>query len=400
MTDSATSIRSRRQTIGFVAGLFLLSTAAAAYEIAPASVLPLVRETLAVDRTAASSLVSVMYATAVLASIPVGVALDRIHVRTAVVGAGVALLVAGAWGWFAAIAGAYWWVMASRVLGGFCYVVVWNSGANLVGQAVDPDLRATAVGVFTASAPVGFTLGQFGSPLIAGFFGWEATLPAFAAIAMLGVVVFLLATHGHQTAIETSVPDRAAVVELFTDTAAWTVCTLGFLAFSLYLFLNNWLPSYLTEQLGVPLALSGLLTALFPAVGVVSRTSGGVFSDRLFNGERRPVAVLSFLVAAPTIVGFVLVTRIAAVIALLLIAGFAVQLAIGLLFSYIAEVVRPSVRTTAVSMLTSVGLFGAFIAPIAGGVIIDAAGYRTAFLVAGGVATVGVVLAWRAPVVR
>ncbi|WP_276302242.1 MFS transporter [Halorussus lipolyticus] len=395
--ESSQSDQSRRQTVGLVAGVFVLSTAAGAYEIAPASVLPLVRDSLGVSGTAASWLVSVMYLTAVIASVPVGMVLDRVRVRRAVAVAAGALLVAGAWGWFAATAGAYWWLFASRILGGFSYVVVWNAGANLVGQAVEPDVRATAVGVFTASAPVGFALGQFGSPLVADSLGWPATLPTFAAIAVVGVVVFLASTRGRGLAVETDAPDRSEVRELFANRSAWTLYVLCFLAFSLYLFLNSWLPSYLTKQLGVSLALSGLLTALFPAVGVVSRTSGGLLSDRLFGGERRPVALLSFVLAAPAVVGFVFVTQVSVVVALLLVAGFAVQLAIGLLYTYIVEVVAPAVRTTAVSMLTSVGLLGAFLAPIVGGEIIGRAGYRPAFLLAGGVAVAGIALAWYAP---
>jgi predicted MFS family arabinose efflux permease len=388
---------SRRRTVGLVAGLFTLSTAAGAYEIAPASVLPLVRGSLGVGPTAASWLVSVMYLTAVVASVPVGVALDRVRVRRAVAVAALALLVAGAWGWAAATAGAYWWLVASRILGGFSYVVVWNAGANLVGQAVEADVRATAVGVFTASAPVGFALGQFGSPLLADPFGWAATLPVFAAIAVVGVTVFLLATRGQAIGVQTATPSRGEVRDLFTNRAAWTLYGLCFLAFSLYLFLNSWLPSYINDSLGVSLAISGLLTALFPAVGVVSRTSGGLVSDRLFGGDRRPVVLLAFVVAAPAVVGFVAVSQVGPVIALVVVAGFAVQLSIGLLYTYVPEVVTPAVRTTAISMLTSVGLLGAFAAPIAGGAIIDRAGYRPAFLVAGGVALLGVALAWYAP---
>lgn len=395
--DSSSSGLSRRQTVGLVAGVFTLSTSAAAYEIAPASILTLVRESLGVGPTAAGWLVSVMYATAVVASIPVGIALDRVSVRLTVAAAGVALLVAGAWGWVAATAGAYWWLFASRVLGGFAYVTVWNAGASLVGQAVDSDLRATAVGAFTASAPVGFALGQFGSPLVAAPFGWSAVLPTFAALAAVGVTVFLLATRGERLAVDSGTPDRAEFRELFTNRAAWTLSTLCFLAFSLYLFLNSWLPSYLTDRLGVSLALSGSLTALFPAMGVISRTGGGVLSDRVFGGKRRPVVLLSFVVTTPVVVGFVVFTAVPVVVALIVVAGLAVQLALGLLYTYMAEVVDPAVRGTAVSMLTSVGLFGAFAAPIAGGEIISRAGYRPAFLVAAVVAVAGVVLAWYAP---
>ncbi len=383
-----------------IAGLFLLSTAAGAYEIAPASVIPLIRASLEIDKAAAGWLVSVMYATAVVTSVPVGVALERVGTRRGVTAAGVALLVAGAWGWYAAVSGAFLSLLASRALGGLAYVLVWNAGASVAGQVVAPEFRATAVGVFTASAPVGFALGQFGSPLVAAALGWPATLPAFAAIAVVGVGVFLASTRGDALDADADVPDRAGFVRLFTNRAVWTLGGLCFLAFALYLFLNSWLPSYLTEEVGVSLAAGGLLTALFPAVGVVSRTSSGLLSDRLFGGRRRPVALLAFVVAAPVVGAFVVASDLVVVVALVVVSGFAVQLAIGLLFSYVAEVVEPDVRATAVSVLTSVGLLGAFLAPVAAGAIIDRAGYRPAFVVAFVVALLGVALAWRAPEVR
>jgi predicted MFS family arabinose efflux permease len=393
----STADRSRYDTLGLVAGLFLLSTAAAAYEIAPASVLPVVRGALDIGPTAAGWLVSVMYATAVLASVPVGFLLDRVSVRRAVTVGGGALLVAGVWGWYAATLGAYWWLLLSRVLGGIAYVLFWNAGANTVGRAVSPERRATAVGVFTASAPVGFTLGQFGSPLIAGRFGWPAILPAFAAIAAVGVAVFALATRRGSLGGAGDEPDRDGVAALLTDSGVWTLCILCFLAYALYLFLNTWVPSYLVENFGVPLAVGGLLTALLPAVGIVSRPSGGVLSNRLFGRRRRPVAIVAFVIAAPAVMSVAVVSRVGLLIGLLVVVGFVVQVVIGLLFSYITEIVAADVQATAVSMLTSVGLFGAFVGPIVAGEVISRAGYRPAFLLAGGVGVLGVVLAWRAP---
>lgn len=389
--------RARWRAVAPVAGLFLLSAAAAAYEIAPASVIPLVRASLGIDPAAAGWLVSVMYLTAFLSSIPLGAVLDRIPVRGAVTTAGLALLVAGAWGWTAAVSGDYGSLLASRVLGGLAYVFIWNAGANLAGQVVSPDARATAVGVFTASAPAGFVLGQFGSPLLAAAASWPVILPGFAALAVVGVAVFLASTRGAPLTIETPSPDRAGFRRLFSDPAVWTLSLLCALAFSLYLFLNSWFPSYLTQEVGLSLAAGGLLTAVFPAVGIASRISSGVLSDRLFGGRRRPVTLLSFAVAAPTVAGFVLVESRTALVALVVVAGFAVQLAIGVLFTHVAEVVADEVRTTAIAVLTSAGMLGATAAPIGAGVLIDAAGYQPAFLAAAAVALVGVLAAWRAP---
>ena len=375
----------------------MLSVAAAAYEIAPASVIPLVRGSLGVSPTAAGALVSVMYATAALASLPVGVVLDRVGPRRAVVAAGVFLLVAGAWGWVAANAGSYVSLMASRVLGGFAYVIVWNAGATLAGAVVVARHRATAVGLFTASAPVGFALGQFGSPLVAEAAGWPAALPAFATLGALGVGVFVVATRGSPLRVEAERPDRSALGTLFRDRAVWSLATLCLLAFSLYLFLNTWLPSYLADELRLSLAVSGLVAALFPAVGIVARTLSGVVSDRLFGGRRRPVVVGAFVVAAPSVGAFVFAPALAAVVGLLVVAGFAIQVTIALLFTYVSECVDPAVRTTAVALLTSVGLVGAFGGPLVAGVIIQRAGYEAAFLAATVVAVAGVLLALSTP---
>ena len=177
----------------------------------------------------------------------------------------------------------------------------------------------------------------------------------------------------------------------------WLVGGVAFLAYSLFLFVNSWAPSYLTEELALSLAAGGLLTALFPAVGVVSRVSGGLVSDRLLDGRRRPVLLLSFLVATPAVAGFTAIRSVPVLVGALLVAGFAIQLGLGLVFAYVRELVDPEVAATAVAFLTSVGLAGAFLAPIAAGAIIDRAGYEPAFLVAGALGLVGVVLARFAP---
>ena len=397
MSDRSSTGGSRRETLGLLIGFFALSTAAAAYEIAPASVLPVIQESLKLNASTAGWLVSIMYATAVVTSVPAGIAIDRFSVRRMIIFGTVALLVAGIWGWYAATAGAFLWLLVSRVLGGIAYVIFWNAGANVVGRAVAPRYRATAVGVFTASAPVGFALGQFGSPLVATVAGWPAILPLYAIMGVAGVTVFLLATRHHVPGVDASAPNRTALRELFTSQAVWIVCVLCFLAYSLYLFVNTWLPSYLVNEFDISLAASGLLTALFPTIGAIGRSGSGIISDRVFSGKRRPVVVWSFIVATPTIVVFAFVSNLAFVGGAVIVVGFAIQLVTGLLFSYIAELVPPAVRTTAVSLLTSIGLLGAFAAPIAAGTIIDRAGYGPTFLVAGGVAFIGILLALRAP---
>jgi len=341
--------------------------------------------------------VSVMFGTAVLASLPAGALLDRTDSRRAVAVAVGALFIAGAWGWIAAERSEYSSLLASRVLGGIGYVVVWNAAIDIVSEAATDARRATVVGVFTASGPLGFALGQGAGPAIAAAVGWPAVFPAFNALALVGLLLFWPTSRGLGRVGRESPPSLREFGSVLRNRSVWLVGGLGFLGYALYLFVNSWAPSYLTEEIGLSLGVSGLLVAAFPAVGILSRVSSGFVSDRLFGGRRRPVVLVSFVVAAPLVASLALLDSVVSLVAVLLVAGFAIQLTLGLSFAYVGELVTSRVAATAVAFQTAVGLAGAFIAPIVGGAVIEASGYGVAFGLAGALAAVGVLLAWRAP---
>ena len=381
-------------------GSFLISAGAAAYEIVPASINPVVMAELDVGPVAAGWLVSIMFLTAVLASVPIGVALARVDVDRAATVATAGFVATCAWGWYAAETGSYDSLVASRVLGGVTYIALWNIGNLVVGTAYGDDRRATAVGIFTASAPAGFALAQFTGPLVERALGWGAVFAVYGVVVAIGLALYLLAggRPADATGSETAVPTGSELRAVLVDRRVWLISLLGFFAYTLYLFINSWLPTYMNETGGLSLAQSGVFVAFFPAMGMVSRMSGGVISDRLFGARRRPVAILSFVVTAPIFVGFALVSNVVVLFVLLAVAGYSVQLGLGLFFSYVREVVDPNVASTAISLLTSVGLFGAFAAPIGAGWLIERTGtYTVAFGLATAMGVVAAVLSWFAP---
>ncbi len=390
-------IASDRARWAVVLGASVMSVSLGAYELVPASVTPLVRESLSVSAPEAGLLVSVMFGTAVVASVPTGVVLDRTNSRGAVAVAVLGLLVAGAWGWAAASAGSFVSLLASRVLGGLAYVVVWNASIDVVGRAFPSDRQATAVATYTASGPIGFAVGQGTGPLVADALGWPAVFPVYTGLAVVGLALFWPASRGAGRVADAAAPTLADLRGVVTNRQVLLVGAVGFLGYALYLFVNSWAPSYLTEELALSLGVSGALAAVFPAVGAVSRISGGLLSDRLFGGRRRPVVVWAFVLATPAVAAFTVPETVAVVVALLVVAGAAIQLCLGLLFAYVRELVTPATAATAVAFLTSVGLAGAFVSPIVGGAVVEAAGYPVAFALAGVVGALGAGLAWVAP---
>lgn len=383
----------------FFGAVWVLSAITSAAVIAPASVFPLIRADLAIGPTLAGWIISVMLGTQALTSVFSGMALDRWNNRRMITLGTVAFVGACVWSWQAALGGSYWLLLVGRAGSGVALMVVWNGGINMIGRAVASDVRATAIGIFSASAPAGFAAGQFVGPVVADAAGWAAIFAVLGGASIVSLAVFRTASRSREhDGAETAVPRFADFRRVFVSRHVWFVSVMGFMAFSLYSFLNSWMPSYLAEVHGLSLAESGLLVASFPAVGVLSRSGGGLLSDVVFGGRRRPVALLTFGVSAPFVaVLFFAPSTVVLVVALVAI-GLFVQLGMGLFLTYIRELVEDNVNATAVAFLSGIAIFGAFTAPVIGGVLIETTGrYGTAFGYAGVVAVVGCAMALFAP---
>lgn len=382
---------------GIVFGVMLLAVGGTMYLIAPASVLPVVRKELAIGPAAAGWIVSVMFGTQVLVSIPAGIGIDRVNNRRVIVGVALGFVVASVWSWFAAGNNDYWSLMGSRAFAGALLAVGWNASVNVTRRSVHEGRRATVLGMFTASAPAGFALSHLYAPAAVAQLGWTSIFLVPAVLAVVGAAVFVVASRRRDLAggdMQTAgIEDFGRVL---SNRRLWNVALLSFLAYSVYVFVNSWVPSFLTEEVGLSLGESGLLVALFPAIGILSRSGGGYIADRLFGSRNRPVILASFIVTAPAIVAITVVRRVLFVFLVLALAGPFVQLGIGLFYAYVDQIVRPNVAGTAIAVLSTLGFLGSFSAPVVAGMLIEwSQSYTLAFTYATIAALLGIVLAWQ-----
>jgi len=173
---------------------------------------------------------------------------------------------------------------------------------------------------------------------------------------------------------------------------------VAFVAYSLSLLLNSWLPTYLLEEFALSPSTSGLFAAVFPAMGVVSRAGGGLISDRLFGHQRLPVLKWSFVIATPVLVLIMVSISIPILLGLLILGELVIQLTSGVVYSYDYEAVEPTNEGTVLSILGSTGIAGAFNDPVILGTLIDLTGaYTAAFLYAVEVTIVGGALVFSSP---
>ena len=383
---------------GLLIGLWLLWLFIGAYAIVPASVLPVVTEDMNVGLATASWIVTAPQVGAAIMGVPIGAVLDRVNNIRAIVLAGLCLFVATVVGWVTGTNGMYWPLVASRLFGGAALVTVWVAGTNVLSTGFSTRYRTSIVATYTTGYPAGYALGQFAAPLITAQFAWPATFPVFgvlvAAVLPLCYVTGRQVTRFSPKRVST-VRDVAAVV---ANRNVLTICVISFAVYSLYMIFNSWMPTYLVRTFDLSLAESGLFVALFPAVGIAARTSGGLVSDRVFGRRKRPVVVLSS--GATTLVVAVLfgiITPTAFLVALV-VAGFCLQLQIGVLYTYVQDFVETNTAGTAIALVSVVGWVGAFVAPAVTGALVDIAGNYTIVLVCAvlfGLA--GTLVGWHAP---
>lgn len=389
-------LRRDRALVGCLVGLWLLTAATHHYVVAPASVLSRVATDLGVSSGRAVWLVSAVPASWAATNFALGGWIDRVgDYRTIAVGALVVVL-AGGWSVVAARGGAFWSLLAARLVAGVAIGLIWTASTNLTGGAVSTATRGTAIGFFLTSAPAGFALGQLTGPVVAERAGWPASLLVMVVVA---VPAFALVTVSvRRLSLDPPTTGESVRAGVLRHRAVWYGCVMAFVAYSYYLFLNSWLPTYLAREFTVSPTVGGALAAVFPAMGVLSRVGGGAISDRLLGGRRVPVLRAAFLVSFPTVAAIAVTRRLAVVVGALVVAGFVIQLTFGVVYSYVREVVDPSVTGSALGFLTTAGMTGAFSAPLVAGALIEwSDGYAAAFVYAGCLVALGLAFSWIAP---
>jgi MFS family permease len=129
-------------------------------------------------------------------------------------------------------------------------------------------------------------------------------------------------------------------------------------------FVIPFLTLYLTSQRGIPVSQAALMVSLFGAGSFTASLAGGEVSDRL---GRRPVLLISFLVAPVNMVALGLARSLPLIAALCLLQGFFTDLYRPAVGAAIADMVPPEGRTRAYGYNYWAINLGAAFAPVIAG---------------------------------
>jgi len=388
MTATAVSGSATRQARPWLilVGCFLLSAGLNAFVIAPSSIVPLFIERFDITKAAAGNIISAAVVGAIITQIPGGYLLDRYDNR---------VLLGGAVGVYIAVVlliqvvDGYTPFLGLRVVGGMTAGFVFTAGANVVGEVFPLAQQDLATGIYITSAPASFALAHATGPLLSTRYGPLTVFLFHAAVTVVGLVVFWLAVADPVRTGET--PTLAEFTRALGNRALILVALSSFAMYSLYLFLNMWIPTYGSEVLSLSLSQAGFVTAIVPLAGIVARPTGGWLSGYL-GGRRRLVVGGGLFGALVFMTALQFAANLVAFLLLLAAAAFTLQLGVGLYYVITRELSAAGTEGTSLTVLTAIGFTGSFVAPIAGGRIIAAYSWPAAFVTFAAVGGLGVLV--------
>ena len=146
-----------------------------------------------------------------------------------------------------------------------------------------------------------------------------------------------------------------------------------------YFFMNNvnyglltWVPLYLIKARGFDLVATGFVAAAPALGGLIGSAIGGIVSDRIFGGRRKPTMLITAFFAAIMLIAVINAPQNTALIATsLLLTGFFLNIGWPMFTAYPMGLANNKTYPFAISIINSGGNLGGFFAPIIIGALLD-----------------------------
>jgi OPA family glycerol-3-phosphate transporter-like MFS transporter len=202
--------------------------------------------------------------------------------------------------------------------------IAWAGLIKVTGKWFDYTSHGAIAGILSISYLVGDALARhwMGGILGQGF-AWRVVFYFAAAVA--GVLLISNLLFLRESRVEAGYPPatahpanlfgsaesrpesvRALLAPLLRDRAFLVVCMLSFGATIVRETFNIWTPMYLHDHSGYSASAAAGMSAVFPAVGVISVLLSGWLSDRLGENGRSTVMFFGFLAAAVALLALML----------------------------------------------------------------------------------------------
>jgi MFS family permease len=298
-------------------------------------------------------------------------------------------------------------LLVLRIMLGVGESISFPGSSKIIARHVPPERRGLANAAVAAGIAIGPAVGTLAGGLILASWGWRAIFFGFGMATLLWLlpwkrVVAKLPTTGHRDA-----GAKVPVAALLGKWPLWSMSIVHALGNYCFYFLLAWLPLFLTKSRGFSIPEMTLLATLGYATQAICALAYGQFSDWWTRSGRREAAcrrgmmVASQLLAAAAILGLAFAHDALTIAVLLCLAGAATASLSLNVYAVAQMFAGPRASGTWVGVQNALGNLSGIVGPIVTGIVVQRAGYESAFYLTAAVAAVGALWwAWAVPAIR
>jgi MFS family permease len=292
-------------------------------------------------------------------------------------------------------AGGFTSLVVLRTMLGVGESISFPGSSKIIARHIPAERRGAANAAVAAGIAIGPAVGTLAGGLILAEWGWRAIFFTFGVVTLIWLlpwreVVRMLPTTGHHDG-----GARVPVGALLTKWPLWSMSIVHALGNYCFYFLLAWLPLFLTKARGFTISEMTMLATLGYAVQGACAFAFGHFSDwwtRSGRSEaacRRWMMVASQLLAAVAILGLAFAHSAVSIGILLCLAG-AASASLSLNLYAVAQMFSgPRAAGTWVGVQNAIGNLSGIFGPIITGIVVQRAGYNSAFVLTAAVAALG-----------
>ena len=282
-----------------------------------------------------------------------------------------------------------------RVMLGVGESISFPGSSKIIARHVPPERRGMANAAVATGIALGPAAGTLAGGIILGSFGWRWIFFAFGVVTLVWLLpwretVRALPTTGHHDA-----GAKVAVGKLVSKWPLWAMSIGHALNNYCFYFLLAWIPLFLTKSRGFSISEMTLLATIGYAVQGACALASGHFSDRWTRSGRSEAAcrrcmiIASQALPAIAILGLVFARSPLEIALLLSLSGVGSALGSLNLYAVAQMFAGPRAAGTWVGFQNAVGNVSGIICPIVTGIVVQHAGYDSAFILTAAVTIVG-----------
>lgn len=292
-------------------------------------------------------------------------------------------------------AGGFTSLLVLRIMLGIGESLAFPGSSKIIARHVPPERRGVANAALAMGIALGPAVGTLAGGLMVAHWGWRAMFFVFGAVTLLWLLPWYRTVGAFGTGTHEEKGARVGVAAVVRQWPLWSMSIVHSLGNYCFYFLLAWLPLYLTKSRGFSITEMTFLASLGYAVQGACAFLYGHFSDwwtrsgRSEASVRRGMMIASQTLAALSILGLAYAHTAVEIGLLLCLAGAASASLSMNLYAVAQMFAGPRASGTWVGVQNAIGNTSGIFGPIVTGIIVDRAGYESAFLLTAAVAAFG-----------